>query len=46
MKTLYSHSAIDVKNHEFECIEFNALENELNEFDTHSVASTHLRVVR
>ncbi len=46
MKTLYSHSAIDVKNNEFECIEFNVLENELNKFDTDSVASTYLRVVR
>jgi hypothetical protein len=45
MKTLYSHSAIDVKNNEFESIEFNVLENELDEFDTNIVASTYLRVV-
>ena len=45
MKTLYSHSAIDVKNNEFECIEFNVLENELDEFETTIMASTYLRVV-
>ena len=33
MKTLYSHSAIDVDKNEFECIEFNVPENELDEFE-------------
>ena len=45
MKTLYSHSAIDVENNEFECIEFNVLENELDKFETTIMASTYLRVV-
>ncbi len=45
MKTLYSHSTIDVENNEFECIEFNVLENELDEFETTIMASTYLRVV-
>ena len=45
MKTLYSHSAIDVENNEFECIEFNVPENELDEFETTIMESTYLRVV-
>ena len=45
MKTLYSHSAIEVENNEFEFIEFNVLENEVNKFDTTIMASTYLRVV-
>jgi hypothetical protein len=45
MKTLYSHSAIKVENNEFEYIQFNVSENELDEFETTIMASTYLRVV-
>ena len=45
MNTLYSHSAIEVESNEFECIEFNEPETELDEFEITIMASTYLRVV-
>ena len=45
MNTLYSHSAIKVESNEFECIEFNVPETELDEFEINIMASTYLRVV-
>ena len=45
MNTLYSHSAIEIESNEFECIEFNVPETELDEFEITIMGSTYLRVV-